>query len=333
MFVKLTIMARQDPLDVTLRRDGIHWHVPNVLPFVLGKRKNHRVQLISCVLDGTPPSRLEGVLLGFRFGEVPDLIEYAILTLALLTHVLEPQSSQDRVAVSPESLGELPVHQGDPALARHRIERVSQECVEKVGPVHTSRHGLAFTVPDLFDGLFVAPPQLCLVHHQVAVVLGEAWRLEVDAHRGRTWTCSAMEVEGSQTSLERSVSARVFSIVDKVVQRVLGVLSPTESRPSVLEVDNDVDVPVALCAVGCDFVGKAVAVSSDWQQALLVFPHKRMSAVASRHRGLSVLAFSELGRSASEEVAASSVFAARVVCEEILQQPWRCLACGEHHCQ
>jgi len=36
-----------------------------------------------------------------------------------------------------------------------------------------------------------------------------------------------MEVEGSQTSLERSVSAGVFSIIDKVVQRVLGVLSPT----------------------------------------------------------------------------------------------------------
>jgi hypothetical protein len=318
MFVKLTIMTRQDPLHVTLRRDGIHWQVPNVLPFVLRIRENHRVQLISCVLDGTSQSPLEGVLLRFRFGEVPDLIKYAVLTLTLLTRVLKSQSGQDRVAVSPESLGELPVHQGDPALARHWIERVSQKCVEKVGPIHTSRHGLAIAVPYLFNGLFVPPPQLCPVHQQVSVVLGEARRLEVHAHRSRTWTCRAMEVEGSQTSLVRSVSVGVFSIVDKVVQRRLIVLSPTESRPSVLEVDNDVDVPVALCTIGCDFVGQAVVVSGDWQQALLVFPHKRMSAVASRHRGLSVLALSELGRGASEEVAASSVFAARVVCKEVL---------------
>jgi hypothetical protein len=65
-------------------------------------------------------------------------------------------------------------------------------------------------------------------------------------------------------------------------------------------------------------VGKAVVVSVDWQQALLVFPHERMSAVASRHCGFSGLTLSELGRGASEKVAASSVFAARVVCEEIL---------------
>jgi hypothetical protein len=318
MFVKLTIVTRQDPLHVTLRRDGIHWHVSNVLPFVLRIRENHCVELISCVLDGTSQSRLEGVLLRFRFGEVPDLIKYAVLTLTLLTRVLKFQSGQDRVAVSPEGLGKLPVHQGDPALARHWIERVSQEGVEKVGPIHTSRDGLAIAVPYLFNGLFVPPPQLCPVRQQVSVVLGEARRLEVDAHRSRTWTCRAMEVEGSQTSLVRSISGGVLSIIYKVVQRILGVLSPTESRPSVLEVDNDVDVPVTLGTIGCDFVGEAAVVSGDWQHALLVFPHKRMSAVVSRHRGPSVLALSELGRGASEEVAASFVFAARVVCKEIL---------------
>jgi hypothetical protein len=36
-----------------------------------------------------------------------------------------------------------------------------------------------------------------------------------------------------------------------------------------------------------------------------------------------------LGRGAGEEVAACAFFAARIICEKVLEQPWRCLACGD----
>lgn len=54
-----------------------------------------------------------------------------------------------------------------------------------------------------------------------------------------------------------------------------------------------------------------------------------MSAVASGDRGDAVSTGSMFGRGAGKKVAACAFFAARIICEKVLEQPWRCLACGD----
>jgi len=54
-----------------------------------------------------------------------------------------------------------------------------------------------------------------------------------------------------------------------------------------------------------------------------------MSAVASRNRGDAVSTGGMLRRGAGEKVAACAFFAAGIICEKVLEQPWRCLACGD----
>jgi hypothetical protein len=87
-----------------------------------------------------------------------------------------------------------------------------------------------------------------------------------------------------------------------------------------LEVYDDVDVPAALRAVRCDLVyrGEGRILASYWQQALLVFSQERMSAVSTRNGRNAVSACVVLGRGANQEVAAGALFAARIVCKEIL---------------
>jgi hypothetical protein len=54
-----------------------------------------------------------------------------------------------------------------------------------------------------------------------------------------------------------------------------------------------------------------------------------MSAVSARDGGDAIPAFVMLGWGTGQEIAASSLFATRIVCEEVLEEAWRCLACDQ----
>lgn len=144
----------------------------------------------------------------------------------------------------------------------------------------------------------------------------------------------ATEVESlwSLLTVESIAVRAAISLVNEVVQGKIPVLPSTYAVQTArtLELDNDVDVVTALSAVRCDFVYRIVSgrLASWRQQTLVIFSNERMSAVATRDCWDSVSAGSVLGRGAGQKVAIGSVFAAWIVCEEVLEQPWRCLAYG-----
>ena len=59
---------------------------------------------------------------------------------------------------------------------------------------------------------------------------------------------------------------------------------------------------------------------------MLMLDQQRMAAVPKRHCGRSWFIGVEVRGRAGQDVAASTLFISRVVYEEVLQQPWRCLA-------
>jgi hypothetical protein len=116
-----------------------------------------------------------------------------------------------------------------------------------------------------------------------------------------------------------------------VVQEVLGVAFPTGSglRAIATGVDRDVYVPATLLAVRGDFEGgRELSIRARVGQArLLVLGEQGVPAVALRDGGDGRFGRVVLRRRARQQVAASALLVARVVGEEVLEQPRRCLAC------
>lgn len=164
-------------------------------------------------------------------------------------------------------------------------------------------------------------------------MLRKARRLKVYLHRGGADGRCTTESERPESSLitDSVVIAPVAAIEDEMVERVFRVLPPTESLPafSLFNGDDDVDVPATLRTVRRDFVYQAIIVFGRGQEGLILLLYKRMSAVPSRDCGDAVSARSVLGRGTGQEIAACAILAARIVCEKVLEQSWRCLACSD----
>jgi hypothetical protein len=139
------------------------------------------------------------------------------------------------------------------------------------------------------------------------------------------------ERSGRLLAADSIALSHAVAIKYEVVEWVILVLPSTEPLPASLlfHGDDDVDVPVTLRAVGCDFVYQIIVIARRWHGGLFLFLYERMSAVASRNRGDAVSTGGMLGRGAGEKVAACAFFAAGIICEEVLKQPWRCLACND----
>lgn len=123
----------------------------------------------------------------------------------------------------------------------------------------------------------------------------------------------------------------LLALVEKVVQGIVCVPSsaPLALAMIVAVVDNDINMPTALLAIGgnlVDGVGVWLAPGLDGD-GLLVLCEEVVSAVPKGHGGNGWSICIVLRRGAGQQVAAGALFMAGVVCEEVLEEPWRCLAC------
>jgi hypothetical protein len=118
-----------------------------------------------------------------------------------------------------------------------------------------------------------------------------------------------------------------------MVQEVFGVTFPTDSTIGAIaaEVHNNIYVPSTLLTERGDFVYSCLIRFFAWDRQLTLFVlcQEGMSAVSLGYRGHWWSSGIVLRRCTRQEVAASSLFESRVIGEEVLEQPRRCLACTE----
>ena len=124
----------------------------------------------------------------------------------------------------------------------------------------------------------------------------------------------------------------VVVVEQKMVQCVVvvAIAAGGDGGRGVAEVDDEIEVPVAEAAVRGDLVeGGMVGRGVDAGQArLLRLGEEAVSAIAVGHGGDGWFGGIVLRRRAGQEIAAGAGLVSRVVRQEILQQPRRCLACS-----
>lgn len=123
----------------------------------------------------------------------------------------------------------------------------------------------------------------------------------------------------------------LLALVEKVVQSIVCVPSaaPLALAIIVAVVGDDINMPTALLAVGGNFVdgvGVWLAPGLD-RDGLLVLCEEVVPTVPKGHGGDGWSICIVLRRGAGQQVAAGALFMTGVVCEEVLEEPWRCLAC------
>jgi hypothetical protein len=157
-----------------------------------------------------------------------------------------------------------------------RFQAVSQVGAEEVGGIGPACHGCVGSVAGYLLCLFPPPPELGLVGQRLDIVGREAGWLQADARSDGTLRRRTAEGVGAWSQrIDKAVGGvgRVFALVEKVVQEVVGVA--LLARPAlggmVAVVDDQVQVPVTLLAVRgnlvCGIVGGVFA--GDGKERLL----------------------------------------------------------------
>jgi hypothetical protein len=142
--------------------------------------------------------------------------------------VLKAERLENRVAVSAECLEELLVKKRYPCLGLLLLwfQAVSQVCAEEVRSIGLACHGGVGSVASYLLGLLPPPPELGLVGQRLDIMCREPGRLQGDARSDRTLRRRTAKGVGAWAErIDKGVGGvgRVFAVVEKVVQDVVGV--------------------------------------------------------------------------------------------------------------
>lgn len=325
-------MACERPLNVIAGWAGIHGFVPCADTLVFRYAQNDGVQLVASVIDCLAQRRFPDVICRCWLGKMPYLGNFVAVLLCLGS---ESKTHQYGVTVPAKRLEKLFVQQRNPRLALGWIQGILEIGVEVVGAVHSSCHGVVGALACYLFRSLPSPSQLCLVRQSLDILVGQAGWLQVKARRD--WTLRRGAAEGIRSrgilvaKPDHSVLLKGL-LVDEMVQEVLGIPLLTDSAvgAAIAEVHHDIDVPPTRRTVGGDFVigrlGGLLLRRGDL--GLVGLEHEGVSAVAVGHSSGGGSVWVVMGRRRGEEVPASAVFVAGIVCEQVLEQPRRCLACA-----